>query len=1462
MERLQILLSTTLKSRFLPRRSPVIVTFLLLFIFLVFNGTALAANTTSVLDGGIAINEVLPDPNSASNNFDTDGNGTADTGDEFVEIYNLSALSIDISGFELWDDGVGLWFTFPAATTLGAGNFAVVIAGVQAGGSLPTLTPGNLAFDAGNTGGVINNGGDNVVLYDPGADQYIQLTYNGDAADDPPIDYIGFAGTATLVGSVENWGSDTDGVSLVREPDGDTNVVQHNTISSDLASPGRSSAAVEAAPSVSSTTPSNGATNVALDANIDINFSEDVTVTGSWYEISCNASGPHTATASGGPKSYTLDPDADFDNDENCTITVNAAQVADTDTDDPPDNMVGDYVFSFDTVTAAGPPMLVISEIMYNPASAEDDWEWVEIYNAGSTAVDLAGYVIDDINSVAHGSANIASGSVDPGQTAVLYNADDITAADFIAAWGSDVNLVAVSHWSAMGLNNSGDRVGLWDSFASYSGDHATHANTIVDVDFDDSSPWPVDDGSASIYLTDLAADANDGNNWALSTVGGITPTFIGYPSAAAGGNSGNDVGSPAEQPIDLVISEIMYNPASSEDDWEWVEIYNAGPFTIDLSGFVIDDNNGTTHSTANITSGSIEPGQTAVLYNADDVTAADYTAAWGPGINLVAVSHWSAMGLNNGGDQVGLWDSFASYSGDHTTHANTIVDVAYDDSSGWPADDGSASISLTDLAADANDGSNWALSTFGGITPTFIGYQSAAAGGNSGNDVGSPGPGSCGDVATPIHEIQGSGSSSPFVGYLQAIEGIVTGDFESTSTGLSGFFIQEETGDFDGDGATSEGIFVFNNGVGSVNSGDTVRVRGTVAEFFGFTELNNVVSVNGCPATGTTAPALWSLPVASVNDWEWVEGMEVFINQTLYASGNFTQARFGEVDLSVGAPLDNPTNVVAPGAPAIALQDLNDRSRIQLDDASTVENPLPLPPYLGIDNTLRTGDSLPGLTGNVNYAFGTYQIEPTQPVNFTRANARPDVPYVGGTIQVAAYNVLNYFTTIDNGSPICGPLSNQDCRGADTASEFTRQRDKIVSAISTLGAHVVGLMEIENAPDNTPEANLVAGLNAATAPGVYDYIAAGPIGGDAIRVALLYQPASVTPFGGFEVLDSSDDPLFDDTLNRPMLVQSFVENVTGEVFTVAVNHLKSKGSDCNDVGDPDTGDGQGNCNVTRTNAAQAIVDFLATDPTGSGDSDYLVIGDLNSYAQEDPIVTIEAGSYTDLIEAFVGTGFGSGAYSYNFFSQSGYLDHGLASETMTPQVTGADFWHVNADEPSGLDYNNYNQPLLYNPDEFRSSDHDPVVIGLFPAKMLKETASLDLSLLLPADDNNTDKQLNKAIDNIEASLNPAWWTSDQSIIDKKVFDNERQAIVQLELIVASGVPEVGAAQATIDVLLTADRQLAQIELIAAIARGGSATKIADAEAAMAEAAALRALGLHNEAVNAYSAAWDAATKA
>ncbi len=505
------------------------------------------------------------------------------------------------------------------------------------------------------------------------------------------------------------------------------------------------------------------------------------------------------------------------------------------------------------------------------------------------------------------------------------------------------------------------------------------------------------------------------------------------------------------------------------------------------------------------------------------------------------------------------------------------------------------------------------------------------------------------------------------------------------------------------------------------------VRVRGTVVEFNGLTELTSVDAVVVCSSGASVTPSPVSLPVASIATLERFEGMLTTFAQTLTATETFTLGRFGEVSLSAGGRLYTPTQLVAPGAAASALQAENDRSRIQLDDNSNVQNPAVVP-YIGADNTLRIGDTVTGLTGVLSYGFGTYRMQPTATVAFARTNPRPaGPPAVGGSLRVGGANVLNYFTTLDDGAPHCGPTGVLDCRGANTAEEFTRQRTKIIAGLTALNADIVGLTELENNATDGPIANLVEGLNAATAPGTYAYVATGPIGTDAIRVGIVYKPAVVTPVGAFAILDSSVDPRFDDTKSRPALAQTFRENGTNDVLTIAVNHLKSKGSAC--PGDPDTGDGQGNCNLTRTAAAEALVDWLAADPTGSGSTDNLIVGDLNAYAKEDPIAAIEAAGYTNLVAKFVG----ERAYSYVFGGQSGTLDYVLASPSLTARVRGADEYHINADEPLVLDYNTeFNPPSMYRPDGFRTVDHDPVLAGICETTPPQLTVTLSRRTLSP----------------------------------------------------------------------------------------------------------------------------------
>ena len=148
----------------------------------------------------------------------------------------------------------------------------------------------------------------------------------------------------------------------------------------------------------------------------------------------------------------------------------------------------------------------------------------------------------------------------------------------------------------------------------------------------------------------------------------------------------------------------------------------------------------------------------------------------------------------------------------------------------------------------------------------------------------------------------------------------------------------------------------------------------------------------------------------------------------------------------------------------------------------------------------------------------------------------------------------------------------------------------------------------------------------------------------------------------------------------------------------------------------PDAGDGQGNCNAERVNAATELMSWLASNPTGTGDPDILLVGDYNSYAMEDPITVIRNAGFTNLVSQFDGPD----AYSYVFDGQWGYLDHALGSASIVPQVAGVGDFHINSDEPSVLDYNTDFKTAnlvatLYAPDKFRVSDHDPVVIGLNP---------------------------------------------------------------------------------------------------------------------------------------------------
>ena len=609
-----------------------------------------------------------------------------------------------------------------------------------------------------------------------------------------------------------------------------------------------------------------------------------------------------------------------------------------------------------------------------------------------------------------------------------------------------------------------------------------------------------------------------------------------------------------------------------------------------------------------------------------------------------------------------------------------------------------------------------------------------AACGGGGGGGVTTPAPpppppsGS-----TMISAVQGSGPTSPFEGQTVTVRGQVTGDFQEgdgdNRRNLGGFYVQDGPPDLDFD--TSDGIFVFDGNVPplDVDVGDVVEVTGEVAEYFGETQLNaTAVRVIG---TGSLIPMPINLPVNTtttnsdgelIADLERFEGMLVEFRGTLTVTDVRELEQFGEVTLSQGGRLYQFTNANAPDANGYdSHKDLTARRKIVLDDGLRTRNPDDIR-YLDAgaspDYSIRSGDTVTGVVGNLRYSRGsgangdeTWRLMPTMDPEFVSANPRPGAPAVGGSIRIASFNVENFFTTIDTGQDNCGPSGNDGCRGADSNAEYARQLDKIVTALVMLDSDIVGLIELENNA-NASLAAIVDALNARVGGGSYAYVDTGTIHDDAIKTGFLYRGGTIAPAGNFALLDRSVDSRFNDARNRPALAQTFTAATNGAVFTLVINHLKSKGSPCDSDGDPNLGDGQGNCNVTRTNAAAAIADWIATDPTGSGDNDFLVLGDLNAYTKEDPLSTLTNAGLVSLLDA------APDPYSFTFDAQAGALDHAVASASMATQVVDVLEWHINADEPELHDYNleHGRDPSLFDATTpYRASNHDPVVIGLDP---------------------------------------------------------------------------------------------------------------------------------------------------
>jgi len=624
------------------------------------------------------------------------------------------------------------------------------------------------------------------------------------------------------------------------------------------------------------------------------------------------------------------------------------------------------------------------------------------------------------------------------------------------------------------------------------------------------------------------------------------------------------------------------------------------------------------------------------------------------------------------------------------------------------------------------------------------------------------------------IHDVQGSGSATPIPGATVTVEGVATAVYLGTGK-LGGFFLQEEDADADADPNTSEGIFVFCPScvAGSIAEGQRVRATGVVNEYFNMTQLTPA-SAAGVAVTDAgnhlaeVTPLHVTLPIAGDVDayYEAREGMLVTYDSTLTVSEYFELARYGQIELVGGDRPRQYTEDNAPSATGYAnhLAELR-RRQIILDDDNNAQNSVLTQPSgsqalywpqtngglsVGTQGPdfFRGGDQVHNLTGVLHWSFagltGTdaWRIRPTlaNPVTFTPVNARPATPpNVGGAIRAVGMNLLNYFTTIDttssSSSGPCGPGHTLDCRGADSVAELNRQRERASVVICTLNPDVAAFMELENTTPGDTITDLLGAVNARCGNGhPYQYAnTGGTLGTDAIRVQIVYRSGIVSPVGSPLVdLNSIHD--------RPPTAQIFdVSDASnpafGQRFTVVANHFKSKGSCPTSGSDMDQNDGQGCWAVKRASQATRLMSWIngTVIPAAGNDPDVLLLGDFNAYASETAVTTLEAGGYADMETVLHGTN----AYSYLFDGQLGHLDYAFASASLVSQITGADAWHINADEVPAFDYNDeikdvgeptqdqkpngsaltpprflWEQPVA----PYRASDHDPVVVGLFGA--------------------------------------------------------------------------------------------------------------------------------------------------
>ena len=435
---------------------------------------------------------------------------------------------------------------------------------------------------------------------------------------------------------------------------------------------------------------------------------------------------------------------------------------------------------------------VVLSEISYNPPeSGDDSLEFVELYNP----------TMQDINI---NNWSFESGFVYDSLVGAIPAQGFIILAKNRSALEQTLGVAVAGEWTSGSLSNGGERIALADAAG----------NIVFDVTYDDRDGWPssaegTDGSGATIELCDLTADPADGANWQASTtstgvtVGGVE--FLGTPGVES--NCDPTLGPQGE----LVVTEILYNDPTMDDDLEFFEIYNRGNAEVDLQGYSFSS--GVEHTFNDVTIGA---GEYLIMARNGALVASTFG---------VDATTWTDGALSNGGETIELRDPNGSLA----------MSFTYSDEDPWSdlADGTGPSLSICNPNQDVNDPSYWDVTpTVDALATMYDGILVYAS------------PGTLVMCELTIGEVTINDSIGLSV--YNDVDVIVSGVVHSPNFRNTGyeFTIQDEEG---------EGIvvFLFDQDLGyEPMMGDALKVEGMITHFNGLTEIiPTAIEVTGTEA-------------------------------------------------------------------------------------------------------------------------------------------------------------------------------------------------------------------------------------------------------------------------------------------------------------------------------------------------------------------------------------------------------------------------------------------------------------------------------------------------------------------------------------------------------------------------------------------------------------------------------------